>query len=97
MPTTQFWSVAAYDNRTAGPIREASVVGLDSYMPEVRKNADGSVDLYIAPRPPPGQETNWISSVAGKPFFLMFRNYAPDKTVFTRTSTWVLDDVEKVK
>ena len=97
VPTTQFWSVAAYDNRTAGPIREASVVGLDSYMPEVRKNADGSVDLYIAPRPPPGQETNWISSVDGKPFFLMFRNYAPDKTVFTRTSTWVLDDVEKVK
>lgn len=97
VPTTQFWSVSAYDNRTAGPIREAPVVGVDSYMPDVRRNADGSVDLYIAPQPPKGQEANWISSASGKPFFLVFRNYGPDRAVFTRTSTWVLGDVERVK
>lgn len=97
VPTTQFWSIAAYDNRTAGPLREAAVIGVDSYMTDLRKNADGSVDLYIGPQAPKGQETNWIASSAGKPFFLMFRNYGPDRSVFTRTSTWMLGDAERVR
>lgn len=97
VPTTQFWAVVAYDNATAGFIREAPVVGLDSYNPQLKKNADGSVDLYFAPKAPQGQEMNWISTREGRPFFLLFRNYAPEKSVLERTSTWVLNDLEPIE
>jgi hypothetical protein len=66
-------------------------------MPELRKNADGSVDLYIGPAAPKGQETNWISTATGAPFFLMFRNYGPERSVFTHTASWMLGDVERVR
>jgi hypothetical protein len=97
VPTRQFWSVVAYDSQTAGFIREAPVVGLDSYNRNLKKNPDGAVDLYFAPKAPHGQETNWISTAAGRPFFVMFRNYAPDESVLNKTSTWVLSDLERVK
>jgi hypothetical protein len=54
----------------------------------------GSIVARIDPQPP-GQETNWISTSKGRPFFLLFRNYAPEKSVLERTSSWVLNDVEK--
>ena len=53
------------------------------------------VDRRAIDPQPPGQETNWISTSKGRPFFLLFRNYAPEKSVLERTSSWVLNDVEK--
>jgi hypothetical protein len=97
VPTTQFWAVAAYDNQTAGFIREAPVVGLDSYNRNLRRNADGAVDIYLAPKAPHGQENNWISTAGGRQFFLLFRNYAPESSVLAKTSAWVLGDVEQVR
>lgn len=97
VPTTQFWAVAAYDNRSAGFIREAPVVGLDSYNRSLKKNADGAVDLYFAPKAPHGHENNWISTAPGRAFFLLFRNYAPEPSVLERTSPWVLGDVEQIR
>lgn len=41
----------------------------------MKKNADGSVDLYFAPKPPAGQEANWIPTVAGKACFPFLRFY----------------------
>jgi hypothetical protein len=54
----------------------------------------GSIVARVDPQPP-GQETNWISTSKGRPFFLLFRNYAPEKSVLERTYSWVLNDVEK--
>jgi len=96
VPTTQFWAVVAYDNETAGFIRKAPIVGLDSYNSKLKKNRDGSIDLYLAPNAPQGQETNWISTAEGRPFFVLFRNYAPEKSVLERTSIWMLNDLEKI-
>jgi hypothetical protein len=42
---------------------------------KVKKNADGSVDLNFAPKPPAGQEANWIPTVAGKACFPFLRFY----------------------
>jgi hypothetical protein len=61
------------------------------------KKADGAVDLYFAPKAPHGHENNWISTAAGRPFFLLFRNYAPESSVLAKTSTWVLGDVEQIR
>lgn len=96
VPATQFWAVNAYDSQSAGFLREAAVVGLDSYNKQLQRNADGSVDLYFAPNAPAGHEANWISTIKGKGFFLVFRIYVPERSVFAKTSNWSLDDVERL-
>ena len=40
-------------------------------------NADGSVDLYFGPKPPAGKEANWMQTIAGKGWFVVFRLYGP--------------------
>ncbi|MBO3275645.1 DUF1254 domain-containing protein [Pseudomonas schmalbachii] len=94
-PARDFWSVDAYDSATGGFIREAKVVGLDSYNQKLKANADGTVDLYFGPKPPAGKESNWISTKAGQQFFTLFRIYGPDRDKLK--AGWVLNDIEKIK
>ncbi len=56
---------------------------------------DDSVDLYTGPKPPQGQEANWIPTVAGKGWFPFFRFYGPDDPLLRET--WKLPDIEKMK
>ncbi|MDD2058513.1 DUF1254 domain-containing protein [Pseudomonas sp. GD03860] len=93
-PANEFWSVDAYDASTGGFIRKAPVVGLDSYDQKLKRNADGTVDLYFAPEPPAGQESNWISTQPGQRFFTLFRIYGPKPTMKDRS--WVLNDIEQI-
>ena len=94
VPAKQYWSATVYDVDTAGFIREAPVVSLDSYNQKTTKNSDGSVDVYFAPRPPAGQDNNWVTTAKGAPWFVTFRLYGPDKPFFDKT--WKLPDIEKV-
>ena len=59
----------------------------------MKKNADGSVDLYLGPKAPAGQETNWIPTDPARQFELMFRLYGPKKELFEKA--WALPDVER--
>lgn len=44
--------------------------------------ADGSLKIFLAPRPGPGiPETNWLPAPDGKPFSLTFRTYVPKDVV----------------
>lgn len=95
VPTTQFWAVDVYDAATGAFIRETPVVGVDSYKQDFKKNADGTADVYFGPKAPAGQESNWIPTVGGKPYFVMFRIYGPEKGAVD--GSWVLDDIEEVK
>ena len=61
---------------------------------ELRKNVDGSVDIYAAPKAPAGFEKNWIPTVAGKNCFAYFRFYQPTEGYFDRT--WPLPDFEQL-
>lgn len=95
VPASQFWAADVYDASTGAFIREAPVVGIDSYNQKMKKNADGSVDLYFAPEPPEGQENNWITTRDGQPFFVMFRFYGLPKLIADQS--WVLNDLERVR
>ena len=57
------------------------VVGLDSYNPKLEVNPNGTVDLYFGPQPPRGHASNWIATTENRLFFVVFRNYAPEKAV----------------
>lgn len=94
VPAKQFWSVDLYDAHSAAFIRQAQVVGVDSFNQSVQKNADGSIDLYFAPEPPAGRESNWISTRAGQPFFAFFRVFGPEPSIIDRS--WVLSDIERI-
>jgi hypothetical protein len=84
-----------YDVHTAAFIREAPVVTLDSYNQEMKRNTDGSVDIYFGPQAPAGKETNWIYTAPGKTFFPAMRFYDPDKPLFDKT--WKLPDIEQTE
>jgi hypothetical protein len=93
-PARDFWSVIVYSMKTKGFLDGVDRVGLSSKETgHMKVNADGSVDVYFAPKPPAGLESNWIPT--GEDFFLIFRFYGPEKRLFE--NTWKLDDVQKVK
>jgi hypothetical protein len=93
VPAKQYWSMIVYDVLTAGLIREAPTVTLDSYNGKMSRTIDGSVDIYFGPKAPAGKEANWIYTAPGRAFFPCMRFYAPEKPLFDKT--WVLPDIEK--
>ncbi len=94
-PVEQYWSLTAYDRQTHALIKGVSRASRSSQIPELQKNADGSIDLYIGPKAPAGKESHWIPTDPARKFELMFRLYAPTKALFDKT--WKLPDVEEVK
>lgn len=92
VPAKQYWSMIVYDVLTAAFIREAPTLTLDSYNQTMKRNADGSVDIYFGPKAPTGKESNWIYTAPGRAFFPAMRFYDPDKALFDKT--WVLPDLE---
>ena len=94
-PVARFWAISAYDPTTrslldVGGNTNKSVGSLDD--PAV--NTDGSVDVYFGPAAPEGKEANWVPTVAGKGFFLVFRFYGPTEGYIDKT--WALNDLELV-
>ena len=94
VPVDQYWSVTAYDRQTHALIKNVSHASRSSQIPDLHKNADGSVDLYFGPQAPAGQESNWVPTDPTRNFELMARFYAPRKEFFEKN--WILPDVQKM-
>jgi len=99
VPTAQFWSVELYSADTRrhyengeGTLRSA---GLNSRMQDLKRNADGSVDLFIGANAPAGFESNYMKTVGTDGWFVIFRLYAPLQPFFDKTFT--LSDFEVVE
>ena len=76
-----FWSVTMYDKLTnytaANPINRYHLANYD----RLTKNADGSITIYMQTTSPgKDKESNWLPTPKG-PFYLIFRNYAPEASV----------------
>lgn len=94
VPIEQYWSLTAYDRDTHALIKNVARASRASNATDVKKNEDGSVDLYIGSKAPAGQDSNWIPTDPARKFELMFRLYGPKKEFFEKT--WALPDVERV-
>jgi len=94
VPVEQYWSLTAYDRDTHALIRNVDRASRASNAADVKKMPDGSVELFLGPKAPPGQETNWIPTDPARRFELMFRLYGPKQDLFEKK--WTLPDVEKV-
>ena len=62
---------------------------------DLRRNKDGSVDLYFGPKAPKGFEKNWIKTKSGKGWFTLPRLYSPLKPILDKTWRW--NDIERLK
>jgi hypothetical protein len=92
-PAKNFWCVTAYDLDTRAYIENKEEIPERSSRMDLRKNADGSVDIYFAPKPPSGFEKNWLPTIPGKAWFTYFRLYGPTEAYFDKS--WPLPDIEK--
>ena len=78
-PVNAFWSVTMYDGKTQLLIRNP----IDRYLinspmlPNMKRNADGSLTLYIQSKSPgKDRESNWLPAPDG-PMYLVMRLYWP--------------------
>ncbi|MBR1149504.1 DUF1254 domain-containing protein [Bradyrhizobium sp. JYMT SZCCT0428] len=94
VPIEQYWSLTAYDRDTHALIKNVDRASRASNASDVKKNSDGSVDIYVGAKAPAGQEANWIPTDPARKFELMFRLYGPKKEFFDKV--WKLPDVEAI-
>jgi hypothetical protein len=95
VPVNQYWSMTVYNRATHTFIRNARWVGRSSQTPGLKKNADGSVELYFGPKPPAAGEWNWVPTDPKGHFEVLARFYGPEKALFDKS--WRLNDIEEVK
>ena len=93
-PIKLFWSVTVYDVDTRALILNEQKIADRSSRMDLRRNEDGSADIYCGPKAPAGFEKNWIPTVPGKNWFAYFRFYQPTEAYFDRS--WPLPDFEQI-
>ncbi len=95
VPAKDFWSIVVYDPQTRSMLQtNQAYPNKNSQKDKMIYNKDGSVDLYFGPKAPKGKESNWIQTVPGKAWFVLFRTYGPLEPWFNKT--WQLNDFEPV-
>jgi hypothetical protein len=61
----------------------------------LKKNEDGSANIFFGPTAPSGQEFNWVPTDPNGKFEVLARFYGPKPALFDKT--WKLPDIEEVK
>ena len=93
-PVNAFWSLSIYDTAAYvidNPIKRYAIGDRD----KLKKNADGSLDIYIQHKSPgKGKEQNWLPAPAGE-FDLITRMYWP--RIEALTLRWKPPAVQLVK
>jgi hypothetical protein len=95
-PAKDFWAATIYDNQTRSQLQTSQpfpTVG--SQTDGIKKNKDGSYDIYLAPKAPEGYENNWLETIPGKGWFIAFRMYGPLEPWLEKT--WRPGEVELVE
>jgi len=95
-PAALFWAVTAY-NVTDGtmPETDQALPSINGFN-KVKKNDDGSIDLFFGPRKPDASpDTNFIQTVDGRAFLVTVRLYGTGVEFYDQT--WKPDDVVKLR
>ncbi len=93
IPVKNFWSVIVYDTQTRSMLQtDQKAPSVSSQDEGFKTNADGSVDVWFGPKPPPGMEKNWVQTIPGKGWFTILRLYGPLESWFNKT--WRTGEIE---
>jgi hypothetical protein len=95
IPAANFWSVTLYDAANGSGLANGQPFPSLGSRDKPRQNADGSTDLYLGPIAPMGKKGNWLATVPGNGYFVVFRLYGPIEAAFDKS--WKAGDIEKVK
>ena len=96
IPAKDFWSVVLYDSQTRSMLQtDEQFPSINNQTGDPEMSKDGSVDIYFGPTAPKGKERNWVQTVQGKGFFLIFRLYGPLEPWFDKT--WRPGKIELIK
>jgi len=96
IPVKTFWSVIVYDTQFRSMVQtDQQYPSVSSQSKALHVNADGSVDVYFGPKPPPGEENNWVQTIPGKGWFTLLRLYGPLEPWFKQT--WRPDNIALVQ
>ena len=83
-PVSAFWSLTMYDEDGFQCANSLNRFAISSWMP-LKKNSDGSLDLYIQhENPGKDKEANWLPAPAKGNLGLTMRLYAPHLSVLNR-------------
>jgi hypothetical protein len=86
VPAKNFWSFVVYDNQTRSMLQtDARFPSVGSASEGVVVNPDTSVDVWFGPTKPKGHETNWVQTIPGKGWNVLFRLYGPLQPWFDKT------------
>jgi hypothetical protein len=95
VPARRFWEITVYDNQTRSFLQtDQPHPGVPSIDANAIQNADGSYDVYIGPKEPEGN-VNWIQSIPGKGWNLLWRIYGPEQAWYDKK--WRPGEIELVK
>lgn len=89
IPVKNFWSVVAYDADSRSVLRSDQPFPSVSSYTNPQSNPDGSIDVYFGPSAP--NSKNWIQTMPGKGWFMLFRFYGPLEPFFDKS--WKPDDI----
>jgi hypothetical protein len=96
VPVNNFWAVTIYDTQTRSLLQtDQTFPTVGSQTKGFEKNADGSYDVYFAPKAPEGKEGNWLQTVPGKSWFAILRMYGPLEPWIDKT--WRPSEIELQK
>ena len=96
IPVKDFWAVTMYDTQTRSQLQtDQQFPTLGSQTKGIKKNADGSYDIYFSPKPPEGKAGNWLQTIPGKSWFIALRMYGPMQPWIDQT--WRPGEIELVK
>ena len=91
VPAQDAWSVTLYDTQTRSLLQTDQRFPSLSSRDKPTANADGTVDIHFSASRP-ANAPNWIQTVPGKSWFIVFRIDGPQQPWFDRH--WRLPDVE---
>jgi hypothetical protein len=95
VPAKRFWDITVYDNQTRSLVQtDQPFPGVTSIDSETVMNTDGSCDVYIGPEKPEGS-VNWIQSIPGKGWNLLWRIYGPEQEWYDKK--WRPSEIELVE
>ena len=91
-----FWAVTIYDTQTRSQLQtDQPYPTIGSQTKGIQKNADGSFDVYFAPKAPKGKENNWLQTIPGKSWIAVLRMYGPEEPWIKQT--WRPGEIELVE
>ncbi len=96
VPVNNFWAVTLYDTQTRTQLQTSQLFPtVGSQTKGMRKNADGSYDVYFSPTAREGEDGRWLQTVPGKSWFVILRMYGPLEPWFDKS--WRPGDIELVE